>query len=260
MAGITQARIIWPGQKKAAIVLTYDDGLASQRQYVIPQLEQAGFRGSFFLYGQVVKAEDIPQWRNAAAGGHELGNHSLFHPCLAGTTESTSSPCHSLECYSVKDMLIEISMMNNYLSAIDGKPEHAYAYPCGQCVVADGQDYSKPLLEAGIVKYARGTVRGIVTDIKKLDFSKVPTLPALPGCQADELIRYAKDALAQGGLGVIVFHGVGGDYLTVDKEEHRKLVDFLAAHREEIWVGTFSEVLDYLAQQAGKENNTEKSK
>lgn len=252
LAGNARGRIIWPEAKTAAIVLTYDDGLASQREYVMPQLEEAGFRGTFFLYGQVVRTEDIPAWREAAARGHELGNHSLFHPCLTGTTDPDSSPCHSLECYSVKDMLIEIKMMNSFLFAIDGKSEHAYAYPCGQRVVGNGEDYSKPLLLDGVVRYARGAARGIVADAGTLDFSMVPTLPALPGCGADELIAYVKEVLACGGLGVIVFHGVGGDYLTVDKEEHRKLVAFLKDHKQDIWVGTFSEVMNYLAARAAQ--------
>ena len=46
-----QAQISWPDGKKAAIVLTYDDGLKSQRDIVMPQLEAKNFRGTFFLYG-----------------------------------------------------------------------------------------------------------------------------------------------------------------------------------------------------------------
>lgn len=248
-----QAQISWPDGKKAAIVLTYDDGLKSQRDIVMPQLEAKGFRGTFFLYGQVVKDSDVPEWREAARRGHELGNHSLFHPCLAGTVEtSSSSLCRSLECYSVKDMLTEIGMMNSFLYAIDGKKEHAYAYPCGQSV-AGGEDYSRPLLDSGLVKYCRGAAgRHVVEDAKTLNFALIPTLPALTGCKADDLIKYVQDALDKHGLGIIVFHGVGGDYLTVDAAEHQKLVDFLAAHSDEIWVGTFSDVLDYVAEQAKK--------
>ena len=151
----THARIHWPEGKKAAVILTYDDGLKSQLQIVIPQLEEHNFRGTFFLYGQVVKEEDIPEWRKASQRGHELGNHSMFHPCLSQTTGQTAEPCRSLECYSVKDMLIEIGMMNNFLYAIDGKKEHAYAYPCSQCI-AGGEDYSKPLLASGLSRFARG--------------------------------------------------------------------------------------------------------
>lgn len=43
-----QAQISWPAGKKAAVILTYDDGLRSQRDIVMPQLEAKGFRGTFF--------------------------------------------------------------------------------------------------------------------------------------------------------------------------------------------------------------------
>lgn len=248
-----QAQISWPNGKKAAIVLTYDDGLKSQRDIVMPQLEAKNFRGTFFLYGQVVKDSDVPEWREASRRGHELGNHSLYHPCLAGTVEvSSSSLCRSLECYSVKDMLTEIGMMNSFLYAIDGKKEHAYAYPCGQSV-AGGEDYSQPLFGSGLAKYCRGASdRHVSEDAETLNRAQVPAYPAKAGCKADELICYVQDVLDKQALGVIVFHGVGGDYLTVDAAEHQKLVDFLATHSDEIWVGTFSEVLDYVAAQAEK--------
>lgn len=73
----------------------------------------------------------------------------------------------------------------------------------------------------------------------------------MTGCKAEAMIDYVKQAIDKGGFAVIVFHGVGGDYLTVDAAEHQKLIDYLAAHDKELWVGTFSEVLGYLRQQTG---------
>lgn len=248
-----QAQISWPDGKKAAIILTYDDGLRSQRDIVMPQLEAKGFRGTFFLYGLVVEEQDVPEWRAAAERGHELGNHSMYHPCLAGSVDSSSiSLCHALECYSVKDILGEIRMMNSFLYAIDGRKEHPYAYPCGQWV-AGGEDYSQPLLDSGLAKYSRTTVENpIISDPGELNLSQIPAFAVLAGCQADEMIRYVEKVLAMQGFGVLVFHGVGGDYLTVDAVEHQKLVDYLSAHSNEIWVGTFSEILDYVVAQMKK--------
>lgn len=247
-----QAQISWPAGKKAAVILTYDDGLRSQRDIVMPQLEAKGFRGTFFLYGAAVEEKDIPEWREASRRGHELGNHSIYHPCLSGKETGNanhSSLCHSLECYSVKDILEEVRIMDRFLCAIDGKTKHPYAYPCGQ-TVAGGEDYSRALLDAGLAKYCRATdAREVITDAKNLNLAFVPTYSALAGCKAEELIRYVQEAIDRNGLAVIVFHGVGGDYLTVEAEEHQKLVDFLAAHTDEVWVSTFSEVLDYVTAQ-----------
>jgi len=48
---------------------------------------------------------------------------------------------------------------------------------------------------------------------------------------------------AKGGLGVFMFHGVGGDYLTNSAEAHQGLLNYLKAHPE-IWVAPFQTVMD----------------
>ena len=82
-----QAQISWPDGKKAAIVLTYDDGLKSQRDIVMPQLEAKNFRGTFFLYGQVVKDSDVPEWREASKRGHEWAITASSIPALPGRSK-----------------------------------------------------------------------------------------------------------------------------------------------------------------------------
>ena len=62
------------------------------------------------------------------------------------------------------------------------------------------------------------------------------------------MIAFIEKVLANGGAGVILFHGIGGDWVTVDTEEHQQMIDYLASHPE-IWVGTFSDVLSYIQQQ-----------
>jgi len=54
---------------------------------------------------------------------------------------------------------------------------------------------------------------------------------------------------ATGGLGVMGFHGVGGDYLIVTADAHKELVEYLKAHQSEIWVAPFGEVMDYVTRQ-----------
>ena len=246
---VLNAQIKWPEGKKAAVILTYDDNLKSHHEVVMPQLEKKGFRGTFFLYGYPMKAEDIQQWRDVSKRGHELGNHSLFHQCA---TEVTGAPlCRSLKCYTVKEILAEVRIMKSLLYAIDGKEQYAYAYPCGHSETADG-DYSIPMMEAGLANYGRGAgIVGIVSDFQSLNLARVPTISTRAGWSGEKLISYVQDALDKNGMVVFIFHGVGGDYMKVEAEAHQELVDYLANHSE-IWIGTFSEVLDYIAPQIKK--------
>ena len=57
-----QAQMAWPKGKVAAIVLTYDDALRSQLDFAIPQLDAAGFKGTFFLDVDITPA-DMLRWR-----------------------------------------------------------------------------------------------------------------------------------------------------------------------------------------------------
>src|SRR5580704_7617373 len=68
--------------KSCAVVLTYDDAIDVDLDNVIPALDSLGLKGTFYLIGSsTVIANRIAEWRKAAAEGHELGNHSMNHPC-----------------------------------------------------------------------------------------------------------------------------------------------------------------------------------
>ena len=244
----TMAQIRWPEGKKAAIMLTYDDGCHSQLENVVPILNKHGFKGTFFLMGCYLEEKDIPLWREVSRQGHELGNHTIYHACNDARADTLSGHCRALNCYTVEEMLNEIKIMNAFLSAIDGKEQHSLAYPCGQHK-AGGQDYGTPMVEQGIINFARmSDSEEVITSASSFNPAYVPAFTAFGGYKAEQLTAYIEKVLEQGGAGVILFHGIGGDWISVDAEEHRKMTDFLAAHPE-IWVGTFSDVLTYIKQQ-----------
>lgn len=233
----------WPNGAKAAVVLTYDDALTSQLDHAVPLLNQAGFKGTFFLSS--VKQADLPRWRAAAAEGHELGNHTIFHPCSAASF--AADPRYTSEAYTVASMLKEIEQQNVLLTAIDGKPRHGMATPCGQSV-AGGTDYLEALRKADLVTYVRGvnvTPDDLRTDASKLDLMHVPARGFPESATGPELIAFAEQGRDGGGLAVFLFHGVAGDYVQVSEDAHRALVQWLAAHRKEVWVTTLEQALDW---------------
>jgi peptidoglycan/xylan/chitin deacetylase (PgdA/CDA1 family) len=233
----------WPGGKKAAIILTYDDALQSQLNIVAPQLLKYKLTGTFFLDGKVSKP-DMERWRHLSKAGNELANHSLYHPCSVKAYKAA----HYSEDYTVAGTIKEIGMMNAILDSINGHNTRTYAYPCGM-YVANGVDYTDSLIASGIVKYARvgGDNRtAIVSKFNSLDFFKVPSWGVAKGTEGAALIAAVKETLKANGMLVYMFHGVGGDYLDVSAEAHRELLQFLAENKNDVWVGTFQEVLDYV--------------
>ncbi|MDR3693611.1 polysaccharide deacetylase family protein [Mucilaginibacter sp.] len=248
-AGLAQAqpKIKWPDHKKAVIVLTYDDGLYSQLNVAIPQLDSAHLKGTFFLSGDL-NYETIPRWRKASRRGHELGNHSIYHPCMSVNDNPVAS-----EHYTPAMILEEIGVMNNFLFAVDGKTSHTYAYPCTETSVG-GKNYVDSLRKSGLIRYARigGDKEAIITDFKNLDPMLVPSYGLDDNTTADQLITYVKTVQKKGGMGVFMFHGIGGDYITTRALSHKKLIEYLVKNKKDIWVATFQQAMDYISKMKNK--------
>jgi peptidoglycan/xylan/chitin deacetylase (PgdA/CDA1 family) len=232
--------------KKVVIMLTYDDALASQLNVAIPQLDSMGFKATFFLTGYIGQTT-IPKWREVALKGHELANHSLYHPCLITTVKA--NPANNSADYSVYMIIREIAEMNNLLFAVDGKTgPRTYAYPCTEVAVG-GVKYVDSLRNAGLIKYARigGGNDAIIADPKKVDPLQVPAWGVHAGVTGDELVAFVKKVQLSGGAGVLMFHGVGGDYITTPAAAHRQLLAYLKQHQDEIEVTTFRQGMDGVA-------------
>src|SRR6195952_516330 len=108
--------------KSCAVVLTYDDAIDIDLDNVLPALDSLNLKGTFYLIGSSpVIRKRINEWRLAAKHGHELGNHSMFHPCdgsLPG--RSFITPDGDLSKYTVERVVKEIRANNTLLKAIDG--------------------------------------------------------------------------------------------------------------------------------------------
>lgn len=231
---------------KAIIVLTYDDGLTSQLHTAVPQLQQAGFKATFFLTGYISTA-DVPGWRAAAHNGYELGNHTVFHPCYKNKGNAVAA-----EDYTLAAMLREIKVMNTFLYAIDGKATRPFAYPCTD-TMAGNQSYVEPLRQSGMVSCARlgGDTDAVITNFTRLDDFKLPAFGVDAGTPASRLINFARLTEQSGGMGVFVFHGIGGDYISITAGAHQQLLRYLQSHRKTIVVTTLGNALK-LARQRGQ--------
>ncbi len=235
--------IVWPNHKKATIVLTYDDALLSQLDTAVPQLKRAGLTATFFLTADL-DYNTLPRWRSVAKAGFELGNHTLYHPCPA----MADNPVSSAD-YTAFQMMREIEVMNWLLFAIDGKTARTYAYPCAE-TLAGGKDYVDTLRHYKPVKYARigGDTGAVITDFVHLDLLRIPSLGLEENTPASVLIGFVRRVEQSGGMGVIMFHGIGGDYITTSTAAHQQLLDYLKNNKA-IWVPTFQQAMDYVVQQ-----------
>jgi sialate O-acetylesterase len=243
---ISYSQIRWPNGAKAAICLTYDDGLDCHLDYAIPELDSAGLKGTFFCTGNSTSLYNrMEEWRAIVRNGHEIGNHTLFHPCLKvkadGSTAEWVKPEYDLAHYTFPQFMTELRTANTLLKAVDGKETRTYAYTCGDCE-AGGINFTGSLDK--LFSAARGD--GPVPEtMKGYNIYKAPSW-GVDSPTAEEMIDYVNKARAKGTIAIFMFHSVGGGYLNVDAREHRKLLEYISANRKDIYCDTFHEVMNYI--------------
>lgn len=232
----------WPGNAKAAVCLTYDDAIMTHLGIVIPDLDAAGLRGTFYLSGNNLRENTLERWKEAADKGHELGNHSAFHPCSEIFNWVPEE--YQTEDYTVRRIMQELVLMNTFLYSIDGKNIRTYAYPCGEMIVG-GIEYRDSLRVSRLFNGARGGKSDIVQDMKQVDLFNIPSWATVEVAGSD-LINYVKQASDKGTLAVFMFHGVGGDYLKISRESHQELINYLVNNSATYWVAPLTEIIDHI--------------
>ncbi len=236
----------WKNDAEAAICLTYDDGMQTHLDQAIPQLNLYDLKGTFYI-NTVQGRENIIRWKVAAKNGHELGNHSLFHPCPSsfGWQEELAT-----DHYTVTQMLKEIEAVNHILANLDkDKVTTSYAYPCNNTMVSD-TNYIDALQKSKLVAYARGggDQPTVIADFSNLNIMHVYSWAVPEGTELPELIAFAEKARKLGGLAVFQFHGVGGEWIKISEQTHEGLLKYLSEHSSEFWVAPFSEIMDHLSR------------
>ena len=230
----------WPNGAKAAFCLTYDDGFFSHINTVVPLLKKYHFKATFYLTplsGSI--NQEMERWKSLAKDGHELGNHTVYHPC----SESVKSYL-DLDKYTTEQILAEIAVANTFLQALDGKKTRTFAYPCTQ-MYAGGLSFKDSVPHYATA--ARGGSYDPLVPPNPLDID-IYNVPAWGpnNNSSKELIAYVQSILDKGTLGAFIFHGIGEEGMKISEVDHEAMIKFLDAHRNEIWVTTFKEATDYL--------------
>jgi peptidoglycan/xylan/chitin deacetylase (PgdA/CDA1 family) len=235
------AQVPWNG-KKCAVALTYDDALHVHLDHAIPALDSLGLLGTFYISASGAAATRIDAWRSAAQKGHELGNHTLYHPCIA-TGRGWVEAERDLEKYTVQRIVDEISMTNLLLEAIDGKKKRTFAYPCGD-EHAGGKSYVNEITDKFVA------ARGVRTESQRWQDVNIMRVSShmISGHDGPYMINLVKEAMKKNQLVVFLFHGVGGEHnLDVSLKAHRELLQFLKKNESEIWTAPFIDIAEHVA-------------
>lgn len=238
----TRAAFPWPGGRRAAVSLTYDDAVPSQRVHAARQLAARALPGTFFVLG---KSEDLArhrrEWQALSSAGHELASHTIHHPC--DCSHAWVPRGYTSQDYDLPRIGAELDQTLELLAELGAPVPHTFAYPCGETRVGEPPQSYVPLVKERFL-----AARGVEARVADPWQDALELVPAIDGARsAAELVALLDEAEAAGGWLVLIFHGVGADHLTVALEAHEALLEQLTKRRGAIWIETFRNVAAHVS-------------
>ena len=222
----------WKGDAKGAVSLYYDDGLDSGFNNVVPELVRRGLPGTFYIccnwFGGDPANPKLARW--SVAKEHPdtifLGDHTWSHGGVTNAAQFAE----------------EIARNGAMLREIAGLPEDeplSFALPGAVRWDVTREEQDKVLADHHEV--LRHDFGGNVGGPKD---GQNPTFRMKTAALAIEAFDRAERT---GGWESLIFHGVGGDWITFDLEEHNKMLDELEARAKagRLWVGSAIDVHRY---------------
>lgn len=234
-----------PSEPRCIVSLTYDDALPCHFESVAPLLEEHGLSGTFYVpCGQAFFGQ-VESWREVAAQGHELGNHTVFHPCH---DQACPDEAYDLGNYTARRWDDEVRLANNILTLVDGRTVRSFGNTCHHDVIGSGKTASTvQKLASGLFAAARGEHTGRPVDLKKINWFNLGTRNADHTTFAK--LRGEIDRMClRGGWLILTMHGIGprDHKLHMAEDEHTKLVEWLAERQDAIWTAPVRVVAEAL--------------
>jgi sialate O-acetylesterase len=243
----------WPDQIQGAVSLTYDDGLPIHYTLVDPLLRRHGLRATFYPMIQSDLRLHPEQWRQLAASGHELGNHTLFHPCrqIQPDPYVWLDKRYDLASYTPAHMRAELEVANLVLHLLDGQTERSYGNTCCDTTIGSAamEQPLEPLLTDLFVAARGALTNRIARPAHGLNLLNIGCISA-DGRSLEDLTQLIEQTRTSGGWAVLMIHGISAatHNLYLDADVHERFIGWLAQQRT-IWTAPLREIADYIQQQ-----------
>ncbi len=240
----------WPGGKRAAVSLTFDDARVSQIDNGIALLDRHGVQATFYVNPGALQRR-LAGWREvAAAGRHEIGNHSFSHPCSANLAFSRSN---ALEDYTLPRIEEDIDRCTAEVRRLLGVTPVTFAYPCGQDFVGRGeatQSYVPVVAKRFLA--GRGFRDKWANDPRSCDLANLTGID-FDGWKADQMREFVENAANESRWVILAGHEIGVPrHQTVIAEELERFCKYLTDPANGLWVGTVAEIARYLQAERRK--------
>jgi len=196
------------GGKAGAFSMIFDDSMLSQADNAIPLLNARGLLGTFYLNPGLERYQQRREtWEVLCPKtGHEFGNHTWHHQGAKDLAEAD----------------YEIGEASRHIWKPHPRKSKLLLFARGGGTTwGVSDDEIKGLMEKHLT--VRRPRSSSITD----ESGTAATITSFP-----------QRAIDQHTWEVVLFHGVGGEWLSTNLQAFVNLLDFLVAHRDQLWLCT----------------------
>ena len=236
----------WPAGKRAAISLTFDDARLSQIDQGLPILDEYGVKATFYVSIRPFE-ERLDAWKTAVANGHEIGNHTLTHPCSGNFPFIRN---RALEDYTLDRMRRELEEASNIIESLVGVRPVSFAYPCGQKFVGRGRNVKSyvPLVAEEFLA-GRGWLDEWANDPAFCDMAQLMAME-LDGKDFEQVKQLIDRTLANGGWLIFCGHEIGKEGRHTTRSSTLKaLCEYVRDPANGLWLDTVEAVARHIFKQ-----------
>jgi peptidoglycan/xylan/chitin deacetylase (PgdA/CDA1 family) len=249
---------LWPDHYGAAVSLTFDDGLGSQLSIAVPRLNERGLKATFYLNPRGKEdhpglsmgwRERLEAWLPVQQAGHEIGNHSLNHPCSLNIDIDWQEDDNLLG-WTLERIEQDLDTAQQRLRSVFPDQTHtSFAYPCYESTLGRGLErvsYTPVVARRFVAARGRGELSGsLANDPLWCDLHYLSSW-AVERQAGALMIGLVELALAAGSWGIITFHGIQEGHLPVGDTDFVELLDHLVRRRDVVWVVPVAQVAAHL--------------
>jgi peptidoglycan/xylan/chitin deacetylase (PgdA/CDA1 family) len=202
----------WKDDKQVPFVLMFDDSMPSHVKTVLPELKRRNLIGTFYINpgSGHFKAHKVAWEKEFPAAGMVLANHTFTHK---GARDVANCEEEITQCNDVLNAIAAATGGSKPTLISFGRP----GVPKGAWNVTD-EELAQLLSKHHLV--IRSNVLFAQIHLK----------------DAPAMIARVQKALDSGKPDAVAFHGVGGEWLSIDVLPFLALLDFIVERREQLWI------------------------
>jgi len=242
----TSTSFIWPEGNRAALSLSFDDGRQSQVDAGLALLDRHKVKVTFYVVPSAVERR-LDGWKKVVASGHEIGNHSLNHPCTGNFTWSRQK---ALEDYTFEKMRDELANANRRIKELLGVTAESFAYPCGQTFVGRGvETRSYVPAVAALFSSGRTWQDETANDPGFCDLAQATGLE-MDGRDFEQILPIIEKAKESGQWVVLAGHDIGSDgQQTTRIAMLEKLMSYANDPANKVWIAPVGTIAKYVREE-----------